>query len=887
MSSKKIFLLDASSYVFRAYHAITYLTNSKGFPTNAIYGFINMINKLLEEFNPEYFIAVFDPGGDTFRNDIFDQYKANRGEAPEEISLQFPKVIEYLKARGIKIISMDNYEADDVIGSLAKKFKSKFEISILSGDKDFTQLVDEKVNIIDTMKGKTISTKQVIEKYGLKPDQMIDFFSLVGDSVDNIPGVKGIGPKTAQDLLSKYKTLGSIYKNLNKIDKPRIRNLLSTYKDNAELSKELVTIKTDLKISCSTNDLRILEPDLTKLNSLFSELEFDSLISKNENSKIKKNSNYKSILKEDEFEKLLTDLERARFLSVDLETTSPNPIEASIVGISFCYNAGSAFYIPLMHEENTNQLRFDYVLESLKPILENEKIKKIGQNIKYEIIVFSKYGIDLSGIYFDTMIAAHYLDSSLQNYSLDNLSRRLLDYKMISYKEVTTIDKKIIPFSGVKIDIATTYSCEDADVIFRLFKLFRDKLKKYKLLKNFESYEIPFTVVLADMERTGVNINPKKLKILSKQFGKLVKDTEDKVYKLVGKSFNINSPLQLREILFSKLNLKPFKKTKKGEFSTDSESIQNIIDQHEVLVEILSFRFYSKLKSTYLDALPELINPKTNRVHSSYNQVGTATGRLSSNNPNLQNIPIKTIEGKKIREAFAPSDKDCIILSADYSQIELRLLAHFSQDPAMMESFNLDDDIHTKTASEIFNIKEDEVDENQRRIAKTINFGILYGIGPKRLSLQINQDFKTAKSYIEKYFDRYRYVRRFFEEIVDLTRKRGYSETILKRRRYISNINSRNSILRAAGERAAINLPIQGSASDIIKVAMISINNDYSLKDKCKMIIQVHDELIFEVKKQKIRHVSKQITEHMENCIKLKVPLKVELGSGKTWADSH
>ena len=887
MSSKNFFILDASSYVFRAYHAINYLENSKGFPTNAIFGFVTMINKLLEETKPDYFAAVFDSGGKSFRNDIFDEYKANRGEAPEDISLQFPIIIDFLKAKGVRVLSMENYEADDVIGSLVKKFKSKHNIIILSGDKDFTQLIDSKVTMIDTMRNRTTSVDEVVKKYGLSPKQMIDFFSLVGDSIDNIPGVKGIGPKTAEGLLGKHKTLENLYKNLDKVENERIRNLLLDYQEEANLSKELVTIKTDLNISLQTEDFKIIEPDEEALNNLFVELEFESFVDQKTNYRKVENSNYKSILTIDDFQELLSNLNKSDFVSLDLETTSPNPIEAEIVGISFSFIEETGFYIPISHKEEIDQLKIDYIIKNLKPILENEKIKKIGQNIKYEIIVFSKYGVNLKGIFFDTMIAAHFLDSSLQTYSLDNLSRRFLNHQMITYKEVTTIDKKSIPFSDVKIDTAVNYSCEDADITLRLFYLFSKKLKENKLMSFFTKYEIPFIYVLAQMEKEGVKIDQKKLKSLSKEFNTSIKKTQKKIYKQVDEEFNINSPLQLRKILFEKLNLKPFKKTKKGEFSTDSESIQNIINQHDVLNEILLFRFYSKLKSTYLDLLPELVFPDTKKIHTSYNHVGTATGRLSSSNPNLQNIPIKTTEGKRIREAFVSSDKDSIIVSADYSQIELRLLAHFSKDKEMIKSFKSGEDIHTKTASEIFNLRKHLVSEEQRRIAKTINFGILYGIGAKRLALQINQDTKTARKYIEKYFERYSGVKEFFEKIKNLTRQKGYAETILKRRRYIETINSNNFALRAAAERAAINTPIQGSASDVIKQSMIYINDDFSIEKHCKMIIQVHDELVFEVKKNKIEYVSERIISHMENSIKLNVPLVVELKSGKTWADSH
>ena len=885
--SKHLYILDASSYVFRAYHAIGLLTNSKGFPTNAIFGFINMFNKFIMETKPEYFVAVFDSGGKSFRNEIYDDYKANRGEAPEDISLQFPKIIEYLKLRGICVMSQENFEADDIIGSLSKKFQAKNKITIISGDKDFTQLINKKTIMLDTMKNRVTDDKEVLSKYGLKPEQMIDYFSLVGDSIDNIPGVRGIGPKTAQSLIDKFKTLDNLYKNIKKIDKERIKNLLEENKELAYISKELVTINTNLEITDDFNQFKISSSNNQELNDFFKELEFDSMIDDDFNKSNLRDTKYSIINNKKDFMKLKKSLSRIKEFSLDLETTSINALDAEIVGIAISYNSDEGFYIPLSHETDIDQLDLNYVLENLKEILESSKIKKIGQNLKYEILVFKNYSINLGGIYFDTMVASHFLDSSLQSYSLDNLSRRFLDHKMLSYKDITKIEKKEISFKQVPVDVAMSYACEDSDITYKLYCIFKDKLLDKDLLVQFHKNEMPFVSVLANLESNGVFIDSKKLNDISAKFEKKINKIEKTIYKSIGYEFNINSTLQLRDILFDKLKLKPFKKTKKGEFSTDSESLQSIEDQHSIVKEILAYRFYSKLKSTYLDSLPELINVNSNRVHTSYNQTGTSTGRLSSSNPNLQNIPIKTDEGKQIRESFSSPKDDSVIISADYSQIELRLLAHFSSDPTMLKSYKNNEDIHLNTASEIFEVPINKITSQQRSLAKTINFGIIYGIGPKRLSLQIDSDIKTAKEYIEKYFSRYSRVKNYFEDTISYTRENGYIETILNRKRYLKDINSKNFILRSANERAAINTPIQGSAADVIKLAMININQDKELKNYAKLVIQVHDELVFECKKDKVDYVSKKVKNYMENSIKIKVPLKVDINKGQSWSDAH
>ena len=885
--SKHLYILDASSYVFRAYHAIGLLTNSKGFPTNAIFGFINMFNKFIMETKPEYFVAVFDSGGKSFRNEIYDDYKANRGEAPEDISLQFPKIIEYLKLRGICVMSQENFEADDIIGSLSKKFQAKNKITIISGDKDFTQLINKKTIMLDTMKNRVTDEKEVLSKYGLKPEQMIDYFSLVGDSIDNIPGVRGIGPKTAQSLIDKFKTLDNLYKNIKKIDKERIKNLLEENKELAYISKELVTINTNLEITDDFNQFKISSSNNQELNDFFKELEFDSMIDDDFKKSDLRDTKYSIINNKKDFIRLKKSLSRIKEFSLDLETTSINALDAEIVGIAISYNSDEGFYIPLSHETDIDQLDLNYVLENLKEILESSKIKKIGQNLKYEILVFKNYSINLGGIYFDTMVASHFLDSSLQSYSLDNLSRRFLDHKMLSYKDITKIEKKEIPFKQVPVDVAMNYACEDSDITYKLYCIFKDKLLDKDLLVQFHKNEMPFVSVLANLESNGVFIDSKKLNDISAKFEKKINKIEKAIYKSIGYEFNINSTLQLRDILFDKLKLKPFKKTKKGEFSTDSESLQSIEDQHSIVKEILAYRFYSKLKSTYLDSLPELINVNSNRVHTSYNQTGTSTGRLSSSNPNLQNIPIKTDEGKQIRESFSSPKDDSVIISADYSQIELRLLAHFSGDPTMLKSYKNNEDIHLNTASEIFEVPINKITSQQRSLAKTINFGIIYGIGPKRLSLQIDSDIKTAKEYIEKYFSRYSRVKNYFEDTISYTRENGYIETILNRKRYLKDINSKNFILRSANERAAINTPIQGSAADVIKLAMININQDKELKNYAKLVIQVHDELVFECKKDKVDYVSKKVKNYMENSIKIKVPLKVDINKGQSWSDAH
>ena len=716
---------------------------------------------------------------------------------------------------------------------------------------------------------------------------MIDYFSLVGDSIDNIPGVRGIGPKTAQSLIDKFKTLDNLYKNIKKIDKERIKNLLEENKELAYISKELVTINTNLEITDDFNQFKISSSNNQQLNNFFKELEFDSMIDDDFTQSDLRDTKYSIVNNKKDFMKLKKSLSRIKEFSLDLETTSINALDAEIVGIAISYNSEEGFYIPLSHETDIDQLDLNYVLENLKEILESSKIKKIGQNLKYEILVFKNYSINLGGIYFDTMVASHFLDSSLQSYSLDNLSRRFLDHKMLSYKDITKIEKKEISFKQVPVDVAMNYACEDSDITYKLYCIFKDKLLDKDLLVQFHKNEMPFVSVLANLESNGVFIDSKKLNDISAKFEKKINKIEKTIYKSVGYEFNINSTLQLRDILFDKLKLKPFKKTKKGEFSTDSESLQSIENQHSIVKELLAYRFYSKLKSTYLDSLPELINVNSNRVHTSYNQTGTSTGRLSSSNPNLQNIPIKTDEGKQIRESFSSPKNDSVIISADYSQIELRLLAHFSGDPTMLKSYKNNEDIHLNTASEIFEVPINKITSQQRSLAKTINFGIIYGIGPKRLSLQIDSDIKTAKEYIEKYFSRYSRVKNYFEDTISFTRENGYIETILNRKRYLKDINSKNFILRSANERAAINTPIQGSAADVIKLAMININQDKELKNYAKLVIQVHDELVFECKKDKVEYVSKKVKNYMENSIKIKVPLKVDINKGQSWSDAH
>lgn len=900
MEKPTLYLIDGSSYIFRAYYAIRHLSTSKGFPTNAVYGFASMLFKFLKDYKPRYLGIVFDAKGDTFRNEIYPLYKANREAPPEDLVPQFSKIFEVVDAFNIPQFRMEGFEADDLIGTIAREYEEKsMNVVLVTGDKDFCQLVSDKVTLLDTMKNKETGVGDVVEKYGVPPEKMVDVFALAGDAVDNIPGVRGIGEKTAVTLIKNFGSLENLLDNLDETT-ARQKKLIEEKKNDALLSKELVTIKTDVGVEAKLEDFEYTGFDNKKLREIFEELEFKNLLRelgdsgddsvKSDDNDSVPYDNYSLVMTKGELEKVIGRIKETGVLSIDLETTSPDPMLAEIVGIALCPAPHEAYYVPVAHralaDSAKTQLALDYVLERLRPVIEDEECRKIGQNLKYELVVLDRYGLKLKGISFDTMIAAHMIDSSRNSYSLDELSRIYLGHQMISYKDVTGTGKSRITFDEVEMEVARDYSCEDADVAMLLTKKLAPELEEMGVADVFRETELKFIEVLARIEMNGVKVDASKLRELSKEFEAALKNIEKEIYEEVGYEFNLNSPLQLRDVLFSTLDLPCKKLTKTGEPSTDVEVLTDLSKFHPVPEKVLEHRTLSKLKSTYVDALPRLINPHTGRIHTSFNPVGSSTGRLSSSDPNLQNIPIKTAQGRRIREAFVPED-GFIMLSADYSQIELRLLAHFSQDESLVEAFRTGSDIHNRTASEIFGVTEDMVTPEMRRLSKNINFGIIYGISAFGLAKQLGTSVSIAKSYIDEYFKRYNRVREYIDKSVSEAANKGYAETILGRRRPIPELKSGDRNRRGFGERTAMNTPIQGSAADIINIAMIRIHEKLAGGYKSRMILQVHDELLFEAHEDELERLSQMVKEEMEGAWKLIVPIKVDIGTGKNWSEAH
>ena len=895
MSQHPLYLIDGSSYVFRAYYGVRAdLSTSDGFPTNAVYGFANMLLKFLREYEPRYLGMVFDSKGEVFRNEIYPEYKANRDEAPESLQLQFPKIFELVRAFSIPMLAMEGYEADDIMGTIAGA-QEESKVILVTGDKDFCQLVSGNVTLVDTMRGRVTGVAEVREKYGIEPGQMIDFFALVGDKVDNVPGVAGVGEKTASALISEYGNLDGVYANLDTL-RPAIARRLKEHEDDAYLSRELVTIKTDVEVGTGIEDFRYGGYAAEDLQEIFSELEFEKLLDEIGASPPPGGSEevrydaYETVFGEESLARVVSMIEEAGELSVDLETDSRLPMNARIVGFSLCPVPGRAFYVPVGHTdimEAGKQMELDAALSMLKPVLESEDIKKTGQNIKYEMLVLRNHGVTLRGIYFDTMLAAHLLDASKGSYKLDELSRTELGHRMISYDEVTGKGKSRKNFAEVGIETAARYSCEDSDVALVLSRKFLETLRKEELWDLYRKNVLGLLPVLCDMEFAGVSVDTDILGEMSEEFERDLDSIEAEIYEKTGERFNINSTKQLSEILFGKLRLPARKKTAKGAFSTDSEVLRDLSAIHDVPRLILKHRFLSKLKSTYIDQLPRLINPATGRIHTSFNPAGTSTGRLSSSDPNLQNIPIKTGDGKRIRKSFVAKG-GCAVLSADYSQIELRLLAHFSEDPTLLEALRNNKDVHVATACEIFNASEDRVTPEMRNLAKTINFGIIYGISAFGLSKQLGTTVSVSKNYIDRYFDRYSEVKAYMQSSVEEARSRGYTETLIGRRRPIPELASKNRVERGRGEREAINTPIQGSAADIINLAMIRIFRRLEEGGfRSKMILQVHDELLFEVHETELEELRTHIKNDMENAWELRVPLRVEMRAAENWAEAH
>ncbi len=886
----KLFLIDGSSYLFRAFYAIRHLSNSKGLPTNATFGFVQMLLKVLKEHRPDYLAVIFDSKAPTFRSQLYQEYKANRPPMPENLTPQVPYVKKIIEGYRIALLEREGYEADDLIGTVAKRLESEVDVVVVTGDKDLLQLVSDRIQVYDSMKERRFGVEEVIQRFGVSPQQVVDVMGLAGDAIDNIPGIPGIGEKTAIQLIKTYGSIDNLLTHVEEIPQKKMKENLKTHGDLARLSRKLATIHTDVPVNYQLKDFSLPPPDLMRLKEIFKELEFNKLLKElvEEKGPPPVTRDYRLVIDQDDFLAILEDLKKAAFFSVDLETTSPYPMWADLVGISVSYTPHQAFYIPLAHQHQgaTQQLPLPWVLEQLKPILEDRGMKKVGQNIKYEWIVLKRYGIHLQGIDGDTMIASYLLNPTKHHHNLSEIAREYLDRSVTDYKEVVGTGSKTLTFDQIELEKARDYSCEDADVTLQLSHLLFPKLTEGGLKDLFDQVEMPLVMVLAKMEMNGVRINLALLQEYSKEIEIQLQQKIERIYGLAGEVFNINSSQQLGKILFDKLKLPVIKKTKTA-YSTDVDVLTKLSLQHDLPLEILAYRNLSKLKSTYIDAFPKLIHPRTGRIHTSYNQTVTATGRLSSSDPNLQNIPVRAEEGNLIRQAFIP-EKGWSIVSADYSQIELRILAHLCQDETLLQAFQNDEDIHARTASEIFSVPMETVTPPMRREAKVINFGILYGMSAYGLSQQLGTEPKIAQAYIDEYFKKYPGVRTYIEKILEEARQKGYVVTLLHRRRYLPDIHSPTLAIRQATERMAVNTPLQGTAADIIKVAMLHIQNQIEASGlSTKMIMQVHDELVFEVPEDELQKATLMIRNKMETVMNLSVPLKVSIHSGKNWAEVH
>ncbi|MCX8125198.1 MAG: DNA polymerase I [Spirochaetes bacterium] len=898
MTEKTLFVVDGHALCYRAYFALQRnpLINSKGQNVSAIYGFFRMLLRLLQTQKPDYTIVAFDPPKKSFRFEMYPEYKAQRAKMPDDLRSQIEEIKEMLKEMGFTVVIMDNYEADDVLGSVASQYSGKYKVVLVTGDKDAYQLLTHKnISIYAGKKGITefesIDANAVVEKLGVKPEQIIDYMALTGDAVDNIPGVKGIGEKTAAKLLQKYGTLDNIYLHLHELT-GKIKEQIESQKDMAYLSRQLVTIRTDIQLPLTIENA--LTPDLhnEKVRQIFKRLEMDSiareLFDAEKSISIKEIAGYSTITDIQTLTNVITAIKNAGIVSFDTETTSSRPMEAELVGVSFSIAPQSGWFIPVGDSSlwGYNAIPKDQMLELIKSILEDETIKKVGQNIKYDMLIMLNCGITVKGIYFDTMVASYLLNPGLRRHNLDDLASEYLNYTKIRYDELIKDGKKIRHITEVPLQKLSHYAIEDADIALRLYQILYKKLEDENLLDLFFNVEMPLVTVLAYMEYYGVKIDLDHFESLSKELSNKISETEKKIYSLAGVQFNINSTRELSHILFEKIGLKPVKKTKTG-FSTDIQVLEALLGQHEIIDYLMEYRTLSKLQTTYVDALPVLVNPKTGRIHTSFNQTVTATGRLSSSDPNLQNIPIRDEFGKNIRAGFVVDD-GCLMFSADYSQIELRLAAHLSKDPTMIEAFHKGIDIHAQTASSVFNVPIEEVTDTMRRQAKIINFATIYGVSPYGLSQQADISVEEATKFIEKYFAAYPKIKEYIESTIAFARKNGYVQTLLGRKRYIPEITSTNQFRREGAERIAINTPIQGTSADMIKVAMINIHKMFCDRHlKSRMILQVHDELVFEVPENEKSIVEEIVIGAMKNAIKLDVPVVVDTGWGKNWAQAH
>ena len=891
---KSLVLIDGSSYLYRAFYALPGLTAPSGQPTGAIYGVLTMLYKLIKDERPNMLGIVFDAPGKTFRHELFPEYKANRKSTPEDLIIQIEPLLTAIENLGLPLIRVNGVEADDVIGTLAKEAEQRgMNILIATSDKDFTQLVSDKITLLDTMKNRLTDRSGVIEKFGLPPEQIIDFLTLSGDASDNIPGVPTVGPKTAVKWLQQYSSLAGVIEHAEEIS-GKVGEALRETIPRLNLYQQLATIDCSLELDCTLDDLFIGESKDSELYVQFKNLGLNALIKQlgieEPTTKIRRETVYQGILTKKEFEALLNRLSRAEVVAIDTETTSLNYMQAKIVGISVAIASNEAYYIPVMHEYDgaPDQLDRKYVLKKLKPWLEDKDAKKIGHNLKYDSHVFANHGIELNGTDFDSMLESYVLNSTATRHNLNAVAKRYLNMDTTSYEDVAGKGAKQIGFNQVSLEDAIPYAAEDADVSLQLHQTLHPKLMAMNsLAKLYTDIEAPLLKVLQTIERNGVLIDESMLQKQSDQFAITLKELESKVHSLAGTEFNLSSPKQLQEILYDKLSLPILKKTPKGQPSTAESVLQRLAGDFPIVQTILKYRTTAKLKTTYTDKLPLMVNQNTGRVHTSYHQAVTATGRLSSSDPNLQNIPIRTVEGKRIRQAFiAPNGFQ--ILAADYSQIELRIMAHNSQDPGLLDAFQADLDIHQATAAEIFAVDLESVSAEQRRSAKAINFGLIYGMSAFGLTRQLGITRGDAQEYIELYFARYPQVKIYMDAIRNQARESGFVETVFGRRLYLPDIDSRNYQRRQYAERSAINAPMQGTAADIIKKAMIDLERQLVEESiDAKIIMQVHDELVLEVKDNSVDAVSELVTEAMGKAADLDVVLKVDLGVGENWDKAH
>ncbi len=926
-----LYLLDGMALAYRSYFAFINrpLVNSKGQNTSSVFGFVNYLNKILDEQHPDYIAVVFDTKEPTFRHKAFPAYKATRQKMPEDMSAMMDKLKEVVRAFNVPVVELPGYEADDVMGTLAKRAEKENVLTFLvTSDKDFMQLVSPTVKLYRPGKGggddEIVDKKGVLEKFGVPPEQVIEILGLIGDSSDNVPGVAGVGPKTAEPLIKKYKTIENLLAHIDEIPQKGLQEKLRTHRETALLSKRLVTIDVNAPVKIDFHQLKAAEKNSRALLELYTELEFRSLArqlkegtKESEESEVApdpgiarsiSNSDHEYIIVDSDakYLRLLSELKKTKEFVFDTETTSTDALQAIVVGISFCFEPKKAYYLPVEPEGDDRSgdgtlfgaqdsakkasvgksLKLKKIVADFGPLFGDEDIRKFGQNIKYDMLALSRKGITVRGASFDTMVASYVLRADGQH-NLDALAKEHLDYTMVSFEDLTGTGKERKDIREIPIADVGNYSAEDADVTFQLTTILRDKLAAQGMTKLCEAVEFPLIPVLADMESAGIKVDVSFLAGMSKELERKLDNLVAQIYEDAGGKFNINSTQQLSAILFDKLKLKPVRKTKTG-FSTDVAVLESLQKEHPIVERMLEYRQFAKLKSTYVDALPKLIHPSTGRVHTSFNQTVAATGRLSSSDPNLQNIPIRTELGREIRRAFIPGGKGMSIMSADYSQIELRVMAHISGDKGLQEAFRAAEDIHSTTAAKVFGVTASEVTRDMRRKAKEVNFGIMYGIGPFGLANRLEITQSEAKEIIAKYFERFPNVNQYIADTIAKVRHEGYVSTLLGRRRYLTDVHSKNANLRSNAERQAINMPIQGTAADMLKVAMINIHGEMMRRKlRSKMLLQVHDELVFEVIKEEEEEMKKIVESKMKTALKLDVPIEVEVGIGQNWLEAH